>query len=206
MAPTYIHPGAIVDTLTIGTGTRIWAFTHVLPGVSIGDQCNIGEHCFLETGAVIGNNVTIKNGNQIWEGVTVGDGAFIGPNVSFTNDLYPRSARLPEAEARYADKNWLTPTVIERGASIGAGAIIVAGRTVGEFALVGAGTLVTQNVPPYAIVVGVPARRVGWVCKCGRRLHFGEIETSCVACGLNYIRKDDLIGVEPYAPPAAARV
>jgi acetyltransferase-like isoleucine patch superfamily enzyme len=182
----YIHPTALVESRDIGEGTRIWAFTHVLPGTSIGAQCNIGEQCFIETGAVIGNCVTIKNGNQIWEGIRVADGAFIGPGVRFTNDLWPRSPRLAQARSRYGDRKWLTPTVVKEGASIGAGAVILAGNTVGEFAMVAAGAIVTRPVPPHALVVGAPARAVGWVCECGRRLRFANSIGACENCGLKF--------------------
>src|SRR5437016_2778300 len=101
MRNVFIHPTAIVETQQLGEGTRIWAFTHLMKGVSVGANCNIGEHSFIETGAVIGSNVTIKNGNHIWEGITLSDGVFVGPHVFFTNDLYPRSPRLPQASKKY---------------------------------------------------------------------------------------------------------
>jgi UDP-2-acetamido-3-amino-2,3-dideoxy-glucuronate N-acetyltransferase len=191
MNDVYIHPAAIVDTDQIGAGTRIWAFTHIMQGVSIGKDCNIGEHCFVESGVVIGANVTIKNGNMVWEGVTLEDGVFIGPNVSFTNDLYPRSPRLRQAHARYSDRRWLVRTLVKRGASLGAGAVILAGVVVGEYSMVGAGAVVTRDVHPYALVAGNPARVKGWVCQCGQPLEWKAEIVTCSSCGLDLVRYDD---------------
>lgn len=184
----YVHPKAMVESKQIGDGTRIWAFSHVMKDVSIGENCNVGEHCFLETGARVGSNVTIKNGNMIWEGVTLEDGTFVGPGVFFTNDLYPRSPRLPEARARYQGKGWLVRTLVQQGASIGAGAVLLAGVTVGSFAMVGAGTVVTKDVRPHALVVGTPARMIGWVCECGHPLVFEQERAKCSECGTPYLR------------------
>jgi UDP-2-acetamido-3-amino-2,3-dideoxy-glucuronate N-acetyltransferase len=189
----YVHPKAMVESEQIGEGSRIWAFSHVMKGVSIGKDCNIGEHCFLETGACVGNDVTIKNGNMIWEGITLEDGVFIGPGAIFSNDLYPRSPRLPQAHARYQGKGWLVPTLIQHGASIGAGSVLVAGVTVGSFAMVGAGTVVTKDVPPHALVIGTPARIIGWVCQCGHRLILEQVAARCSHCGTEYIKRDDLV-------------
>jgi UDP-2-acetamido-3-amino-2,3-dideoxy-glucuronate N-acetyltransferase len=198
MNNVYVHPTAVVETRDIGEGTRIWAFTHVMGGVSIGTNCNIGEHSFLETGVQIGNDVTIKNGNQLWDGVTLQDGAFVGPGVLFTNDRYPRSPRLSQAHARYQDRSWLLPTLVEEGASIGAGAVILPGVTIGRFAMIGAGALVTSVVPAYALMVGNPARLRSWVCECGRRLLFRSGHATCSYCGLSYSRKKKV------APPAGS--
>jgi acetyltransferase-like isoleucine patch superfamily enzyme len=195
MTDIYIHPTAVVDTAVIGDGTRIWAFTHVLSGVSIGAYCNIGDHCFIETGAVIGNYVTIKNGNQLWEGITLADGVFIGPNVSFTNDRRPRSPRLPQVAARYVGKEWLSPTLVKKGASVGAGAIVLAGNTIGESAMVGAGAIVTRDVPAYALVIGSPARIAGWVCECGFGLEFSAGTAVCRECGVQFIQKDHHVAI-----------
>ena len=185
MTPAFVHPNAIVETEEIGDGTRIWAFTHVLADARIGKNCNIGEHCFVESNVVVGDGVTIKNGNAIWEGVTLEDGVFVGPGVSFTNDLRPRSARLPDASGRYADKAWLVPTRVRRGATLGAASVIVAGVTIGEYAFVAAGAVVTRDVEPHALVIGVPARRRGWVCRCGGALP-DEADPSCADCGTRY--------------------
>ena len=121
-----VHPAALVETDDIGVGTRIWAFAHILAGASIGRDCNIGDHCFIEGGARVGHGVTVKNGAMIWEGVTLEDGVFVGPGVVFTNDLRPRSPRGVETATRYEDTGWLATTVVRRGASIGARAVILA--------------------------------------------------------------------------------
>jgi UDP-2-acetamido-3-amino-2,3-dideoxy-glucuronate N-acetyltransferase len=205
MNNVYIHPTALVESEALGEGTRIWAFSHVQKDVPVGTYCNVGEHCFIETGAAIGNYVTIKNANQVWDGVTLEDGVFVGPGVRFTNDLRPRSPRLPQARGRYASREWLTPTLVKTGASIGAGAIILSGNTIGEFAMVGAGAIVTHSVPAYALVVGSPARVVGWVCECGCRLEFTGATTACPECGANLVRdvqEGDSVRVS--MPPAAA--
>jgi acetyltransferase-like isoleucine patch superfamily enzyme len=203
MRDVYIHATAIVEAEQIGEGTRIWAFTHVMKGAFIGARCNVGEHCFIESGVTVGNNVTIKNGNQLWDGVNLADGVFVGPNVSFTNDLHPRSPRLPQAARRYSDDKWLSPTVVKKGASIGAGAIILAGNTIGEFAMVGAGSIVTRDVAPYALVIGAPARVFGWVCQCGYRLKFQGRNATCEDCGLELTRYSDVVRVKR-APAVAA--
>lgn len=189
MNEIYIHPTALVETQNIGQGTRIWALAHVMEDAAIGENCNIGDHCFVESGAVIGNNVTIKNGNMIWEGVTLEDGVFVGPHVFFTNDLYPRSPRHPPVNRRYRNREWLIPTLIRQGASLGAGAVILAGTVIHEFAMVGAGAVVTKDAPAYALVIGNPARHYGWVCQCGLPLSFQtRSETRC-ECGLAFLKK-----------------
>lgn len=193
MTQVFIHSSAIVETTQIGEGTRIWAYTHVLPDVPIGTDCNIGDHCFIESGATIGNQVTIKNGNMVWEGVHLEDGVFVGPLVVFTNDLHPRSPRLPQVQNRYADRGWLKPTIIKRGASLGAGSVILAGVTIGEFCMVGAGSIVIRSLPPHALAVGSPARLRGWVCQCGQRLVFANETAACATCGLEFIKTDGIV-------------
>jgi len=189
------HPTAIVDAEKIGDGTRIWAYSHVMQGSSIGKDCNIGEHCFIEAGAIVGNRVTIKNGNMVWDGVRLEDGVFVGPGVVFINDMYPRSPRLPQARERSACRRWLKHTVVKRGASLGGGAIILAGVTLGEFCMVGAGAIVTRSVSPYALVVGSPARRRGWVCRCGQPLVFWNGAARCVECRLEFINRGDAVDI-----------
>src|SRR5664279_1083233 len=147
------HETAIVESPTVGAGTRIWAFAHVLPGAVIGAACNICDQTFIENDVRIGNRVTIKCGVQVWDGITLEDDVFVGPNATFSNDPFPRSGQHPERYAR---------TLVKRGASIGANATILPGLTIGEKAMVGAGAVVTRDVPTMAIVTGNPARIVGY--------------------------------------------
>ncbi len=149
-----IHPSADVQSEAIGEGTRIWQFVVVLPGAQIGRDCNICAHCFLENDVRLGDRVTVKNGVQLWDGTTLADDVFIGPNVTFSNDRYPRSKVYPEAFERIE---------IGRGASIGAGAVLLPGVTVGAGALVGAGAVVTEPVPERAVVAGNPARVLRYI-------------------------------------------
>jgi UDP-2-acetamido-3-amino-2,3-dideoxy-glucuronate N-acetyltransferase len=150
----FIHGQALVEPgAHIGTRTRVWAFTHVLSGARIGDDCNICDHVFVESDVVIGDRVTVKCGVQLWNGVTLEQDVFVGPNATFTNDVFPRSKQYEQAMA----------TVVRSGASIGANATIVAGTTIGRGAMVGAGAVVTRDVPPNAIVIGNPARIMGYV-------------------------------------------
>jgi len=167
---TFVHRLALCESDSVGDGTRIWAFAHVMHGAIVGRDCNIGDHAFIESGAVVGDRVTVKNGVLIWDGVTIADEAFIGPGVIFTNDRHPRSPRMPAASERYAERsNWLSETHVGRGASIGGGAVITPGISIGEYAMIGAGAVVTLDVPPHYLVVGHPARAIGWVCQCGQR-------------------------------------
>jgi UDP-2-acetamido-3-amino-2,3-dideoxy-glucuronate N-acetyltransferase len=189
----HIHPTALVETKSIGSSTQIWAFTHVMKDVSIGTNCNIGGHCFIESGAVIGNNVTVKNGTMIWEGVALEEGVFVGPRVSFTNDHYPRSRRLPQAKKRYNNNKWLLRTVVKEGATIGAGAVLLPGLTIGEFSMIGAGAVVTRDVPPYALVVGNPAHIKDWVCQCGQPLKFWRKTTTCSECQKSFVQDETVL-------------
>jgi UDP-2-acetamido-3-amino-2,3-dideoxy-glucuronate N-acetyltransferase len=186
MSDSFFHPTALVESPQIGQGTNIWAFAHVMKDAVIGSNCNIGDHCFIESGVTIGNGVTIKNGNMLFEGLTLEDGVFVGPHVFFTNDLYPRSPRLEQAHLRYENKDWLSPTTVQRGVTLGAGAVIIAGVSIGEFAMIGAGAVVTKDVSPYALVVGNPARVHGWVCQCGQRITFSNDQAACSTCGKKY--------------------
>ncbi len=160
----------------------MWAFAHVMRGARIGADCNIGGHSFVEDGATIGERVTLKNGVMVWRGVTIGDDAFIGPGVVFTNDRHPRSPRTPTMAGRYREEaTWLEPTSVGHGASIGARSVILCGLTIGRYAVVGAGSVVTQDVPEHRIVLGNPALPVGWACRCGQRLAGGNCCRSCEA-------------------------
>jgi acetyltransferase-like isoleucine patch superfamily enzyme len=181
MAPSVVHPLALCESEDVGDGTRVWAFAHVMKGARLGRNCNICDHAFVETGAVLGDNVTVKNGVAIWDGVTAGDDVFIGPNAVFTNDMMPRAAiKKPVDE-------WLVRTTLGNGATVGANSTIVCGVTVGEGAFVGAGTVVVRDVPSYAMVVGNPARQIGWACRCGVRLGATLV---CDACGTVYAQAD----------------
>lgn len=154
MTQPFIHPLSDVQTTAIGSGTRLWQFVIVLPGAQIGQDCNICSHCLIENDVVIGDRVTVKSGVQLWDGLRVGADVFIGPNVSFTNDRFPRSQKKPEK---------FLVTKIGDGASIGAGAVILPGVIIGSKAMVAAGAVVTRSVPPNAVVVGNPAKIVGYV-------------------------------------------
>ena len=164
-----VHPKAVV-----GEGTRVWAFANVLEGAIVGKKCNICDHCFIEGGAVVGDHVTLKNGAAVFNGVTLQDDVFVGANAAFINDRYPRSNR--------ADAWTLEKTLVKKGATIGANAAVMCGITIGEYAVVGAGSVVTKDVPAYAIVVGNPARNAGRACCCGRKL---PASLQC-SCGLKY--------------------
>lgn len=144
----FVHEHALVESDSIGRGTRVWAFAHVMPAAVIGADCNICDHTYIEGGARLGDRVTIKSGVYLWVGVTLEDDVFVGPQATFTNDLMPRSRQPFE----------LSETTVRRGASIGAGAVILAGVTIGERAMVGAGAVVTKDVPPDTVVIGNPAR------------------------------------------------
>jgi len=150
----FVHPLGVCESANVGRGTRVWAFAHVLPGARVGEDCNLCDHTFLENDVILGDRVTVKCGVQLWDGLRVGDDVFIGPNATFTNDLFPRSRVRPAA---------FLETWLERGCSIGANATILPGLRVGANAMVGAGAVVTRSVPPNAIVQGNPARIVGYV-------------------------------------------
>jgi UDP-2-acetamido-3-amino-2,3-dideoxy-glucuronate N-acetyltransferase len=171
----FVHPQALCESTEVGVGTRVWAFAHVMAGARVGRDCNVCGHAFVESGATVGDRVTVKNGVVVWDRVTVEDDVFLGPYAVFTNDLRPRGAA-DRRELR------LTPTVVRRGATVGANATIVCGVEVGEYAMVGAGAVVTRDVLPYALVTGNPGRPSGWVCRCGERLADG---LRC-SCGLSY--------------------
>ncbi|MFP5265433.1 MAG: WxcM-like domain-containing protein [Blastocatellia bacterium] len=156
----FIHEKALVEPGTrIGARTRVWAFTHILPGAVLGEDCNICDHVFIENDVIIHNRVTVKSGVQIWDGVRLESDVFVGPNVTFTNDSFPRSKQYP---------NEFTRTVVRKGASVGANATILAGLTIGTNSMVGAGAVVTKDVPPHAIVKGNPARITGYVSSIGK--------------------------------------
>ncbi len=180
----FVHQRALNESSAVGDGTRIWAFAHVMKGAEIGRDCNIGDHAFIEAGAVVGDGVTVKNNVCIWEGVILEDYVFVGPNAVFTNDRRPRSPRNPAAAERYRSKDWLAKTNVREGASIGANSTILAGVTIGRYALVAAGALVLKDVPDFGLVLGVPARVSGFVCVCGGGLDKAQL--SCRECDRRY--------------------
>jgi acetyltransferase-like isoleucine patch superfamily enzyme len=174
----FLHDRALCESDDVGPRTRVWAFAHVMRGAKIGADCNVCDHAFVESGAVVGNRVTIKNAVLIWDKVTIEDEVFLGPNMVFTNDMNPRVAYKKGPEG-------FVPTLVKRGASIGANATIVCGVTIGEGAFVGAGSVVTRDVEAYAVVVGNPAKQRGWMCACGEAL---PQALTCGKCGLAYRR------------------
>ena len=196
--PTYfVHVSSYVDDrVQIGSGTRIWHFCHLLSDVRVGRDCRIGQNVVIGPAVTIGNNVKIQNNVSVFRGVMLEDDVFCGPSMVFTNIAVPRSA-YPRNRAEDC-----LPTLVKRGASIGANATIVCGNTIGEHALIGAGAVVTHDVPPYALVYGNPARQRGWACACGVPLTFTEQQSVCENCGNQYRRLDDT-HIEPIEPEHA---
>jgi UDP-2-acetamido-3-amino-2,3-dideoxy-glucuronate N-acetyltransferase len=189
MADVFIHESAYVDDgATIGNDTRIWHFCHVMSGAVIGERCSLGQNVVVMNGVKIGNNVKIQNNVSLYEGVELEDDVFCGPSMVFTNVNNPRSA--------VSRKNEYEPTRVKRGVTIGANATVVCGVTLGEYAFVGAGSVVTHDVRPYALVAGVPARRIGWTCECGERLP-NSGTGKCGRCGKGYAAKGDGIQRAP---------
>jgi len=188
---SFFHPTAIVASSRIGSGTRIWAFCNIQEKASIGADCNICDHCFVENNVIIGDRVTVKNGVSLWDGVVVEDDVFIGPHAVFTNDIFPRSKVYINEPVR---------TLLEKGSTIGAGAVIVAGNKIGQYAMIGAGAVVVSDIPDYTLWVGNPARQIGYICKCAKRLRFNtavEEEARFVCeCGLSYRLADGLVTPE----------
>jgi UDP-2-acetamido-3-amino-2,3-dideoxy-glucuronate N-acetyltransferase len=190
--PFFAHESSYVDDgATIGDDTKIWHFCHVMAGAVIGQRCNLGQNVVVMPGTVIGNNVKIQNNVSIYEGVVLEDDVFCGPSCVFTNVINPRSHVSRKSEYRR--------TLVRRGASIGANATLVCGVTLGEYCFVGAGAVVTSDVLPFALVVGVPARRVGWMCRCGERLEVGGGGARCAICGARYLEED--VGLRLIDPP-----
>lgn len=184
--PASIHPTAIVDDgATLGEGTRIWHWVHVCGGARIGANCSLGQNVFVGNGVVIGDNVKIQNNVSVYDAVTLEDDVFCGPSMVFTNVFNPRAAVVRKSEYR--------PTLVRRGATLGANSTIVCGTTVGRYAFVGAGAVVTRDVPDYALVVGVPGVQIGWMSRHGERLELpveGDGEAACPATGERYRLRD----------------
>jgi UDP-2-acetamido-3-amino-2,3-dideoxy-glucuronate N-acetyltransferase len=176
-----VHESSYVDNdVVIGEGTCIWHFCHILTGSQIGEECRIGQNVVIGPRVAIGNNVKIQNNVSVYEGVTLEDDVFCGPSIVFTNIATPRAA-FPRNRS---EDN--LQTLVKRGASIGANATIICGNTIGEHALIGAGAVVTREVPPYAVVYGNPARHHGWACECGVVLNFVGEDAECVECQRQY--------------------
>jgi acetyltransferase-like isoleucine patch superfamily enzyme len=179
----FVHGNGLCESASVGPGTRVWAFAHVLDGAAVGSDCNICDGAFVEGGARVGDRVTIKNQVMIFDGVTIEDDVFLGPGVIFTNDFTPRSfIKKHGAE--------LDRTTVRRGATLGAGVVVVCRTTIGEYAFVGAGSVVTRDVPAHAFVVGNPGRVIGWVCECGLRL---PDDLAC-SCGKAWRVSDGALG------------
>jgi len=182
--PYFIHPSSVIDQpVEIGEGTKIWHFCHVMSGARIGERCSFGQNVFIGSNVRIGNNVKVQNNVSIYDNVFLEDDVFCGPSMVFTNVINPRSHIIRKHEYR--------DTLVKKGASIGANATIVCGITLGEYCFIGAGAVVTKNVPAYALMVGVPARQVGWMCHCGIRLSLPVsadkvMEAICENCGSTY--------------------
>lgn len=172
------HPEALIDAgASIGKGTRVWAFAHVLAGAEIGEDCNICDHCFIEGQVRVGNRVTVKCGVSLWNGLVIEDDVFIGPAAVFTNDKHPRSRHYPAEFVK---------TTLKEGCTIGANSTVLPGVTIGRWAMVGAGAVVTHDVPAYGLVCGNPARLRGWVCRCGQRLATESGSRLVCPCGQHY--------------------
>lgn len=184
----FVHPSSYVDeNVQIGQGTKIWYFSHVQSDVEIGENCSFGQNVNISSHVKIGNGVKVQNNVSIYEGVELEDYVFCGPSMVFTNDLTPR-AKYPKGSAGYKK------TLLKEGATVGANATIVCGHTIGKWAMVAAGAVVTKDVKDYSLVAGVPARQIGWVCECGERLDEGIYE--CKKCGRKYlVRETGLIEV-----------
>jgi UDP-2-acetamido-3-amino-2,3-dideoxy-glucuronate N-acetyltransferase len=176
------HPSAVVDPgAAVGPGTRIWHFCHVMAGARIGRDCSLGQNVFVGQNAIIGDRVKIQNNVSVYEGVVIEDDVFCGPSMVFTNVVNPRS--------HVSRKHEFRPTVARRGATIGANATVICGHEIGRYAFVGAGAVVTRDVPDHALVLGVPARLAGWMCRCGLRLAFHGPRARCGVCGAIYARR-----------------
>jgi len=175
----FIHPSAIVDEgAKIGLGTKVWHWVHISGGAEIGQNCSFGQNVFVGNRVVIGNNVRVQNNVAIYDDVTLEDDVFCGPSMVFTNVINPRS--------HVSRKHEYKPTIVKRGATIGANATVVCGHTIHEYAFIGAGTVITKDVPAYALMVGNPGRRIGWICQCGERLAAVQGKQTCHACGSRY--------------------
>lgn len=186
MSDYFVHESSYVDDgAEIGAGTKIWHFCHVMSRARIGERCNIGQNVLVSSDVTIGTNVKIQNNVSLYTGVIVEDDVFLGPSMVFTNVINPRS--------HVSRKDEYKTTLVKKGASIGANATIVCGTTLGRYCFVGAGAVVTKDVPDYALAYGTPARVRGWVCQCGEQLHFEGERAVCLKCGDAYIKQDSVV-------------
>jgi len=189
MSDYFVHESSYVDEgAEIGAGTKIWHFCHVMPRSKIGERCNIGQNVLVASDVVLGNNVKIQNNVSLYTGVIVEDDVFLGPSMVFTNVVNPRS--------HVSRKDEYKTTLVRKGASIGANATIVCGVTLGRYCFVGAGAVVTKDVPDYALVYGSPATLRGWMCQCGEQLSFTDERAVCLQCGDAYRNQDSVVRSE----------
>ena len=182
----FIHESSYVDEpCEIGAGTKIWHFSHIMSGSRVGENCNIGQNVVISPDVILGRNVKIQNNVSVYTGVVCGDDVFLGPSCVFSNVINPRS--------HVNRKDEYLQTIVGKGASIGANATIVCGNKIGKYAMIGAGSVVTKDVPDYALVIGNPARIRGWVCKCGEKLLFLDRNAHCSSCGQHYRKENELV-------------
>jgi UDP-2-acetamido-3-amino-2,3-dideoxy-glucuronate N-acetyltransferase len=182
----FIHESSFVDEpCSIGEGTRIWHYCHIMQDTKVGKNCSLGQNVFVGRGVTIGNNVKIQNNVSVYEGVKLEDNVFCGPSMVFTNVINPRS--------EIVRKNQYKPTLVQQGATLGANCTIMCGHTIGRYAFVGAGAVVTKDVSAYALMLGNPARRAGWMCRCGIRLPSGGNLVACTDCRARYQIRDGLL-------------
>ncbi len=190
MTDFFVHESSCLDKGTqVGTGTKIWHFSHISAGARIGTNCNIGQNVYIAPGVNIGNNVKVQNNVSVYTGVTIEDDAFLGPSMVFTNVVNPRS-HIPR-------KDEFQPTLVKRGVSIGANATVICGVTLGQYAFIGAGAVITADMPDYALAYGNPARIQGWMCHCGVKLRFhagdNDERATCGHCGTQYVKKGESV-------------
>ena len=189
----FVHPTAVVDEgAEIGGGTKIWHFTHIMAGARIGENCIIGQNVFIGSGAILGDNIKVQNNVSIYDGTILEDDVFCGPSMVFTNVFNPRSFISRKKEFR--------KTLVKKGVTLGANVTVICGNTIGQYAFIGAGSVVTRDVPDYALVYGNPGKVKGWICQCAEEIGFRSGKAACKACGKKY--KKDSMGVMLIRPTA----